>query len=396
MRSTGLSTSPSRAWSTRSSNALKVACDLMKSLVLLTLLASLLVAPPAGAAEEQITNQDPPVVTGEAIFRETLTATPGTWSPADVTTAYQWLRDGQPVADATSSTYRLRLADIGHQLAVQVTASKPPLEDTQRTSAPTGRVRKAFFTMESRPVVTGSARFERTLTAGTGSWSPRPAIVRYQWLRNGDPIKGARSKRHRIGVADVGARLRVRVTVRHDGYRKGVGRSREVIGRHRVGVRHAVTYSVTTRGHVHASIAVFKRLAQQTYDDPRGWRGAGVAFRRVESGGSFRLVLSEASLLPSFGYPCDSTWSCRVGNFVIINQDRWLGASPMWNSVGRSLRDYRHMVVNHETGHWLGHRHSYCGGPGHLAPVMMQQSKGLHGCRANPWPLPRERTTPRF
>jgi hypothetical protein len=49
------------------------------------------------------------------------------------------------------------------------------------------------------------------------------------------------------------------------------------------------------------------------------------------------------------------------------------------------------MVVDHETGHWLGHPHLSCGGRGRLAPVMMQQSKGLDGCRHNPWPLASER-----
>ena len=48
------------------------------------------------------------------------------------------------------------------------------------------------------------------------------------------------------------------------------------------------------------------------------------------------------------------------------------------------------MVVNHETGHWLGHGHLGCPGPG-PAPVMMQQSKGRGACSFNPWPLPFER-----
>ena len=72
---------------------------------------------------------------------------------------------------------------------------------------------------------------------------------------------------------------------------------------------------------------------------------------------------------------------------MIINQERWQHASPAWNRAGRSLRDYRHLVVNHETGHWLGRGHASCPAGGGPAPVMMQQSKGTGGCRFNPWPL---------
>jgi hypothetical protein len=155
-------------------------------------------------------------------------------------------------------------------------------------------------------------------------------------------------------------------------------------------VRRRVTYSVTTRGAITASVADFRRLAQETYDDPRGWRNAGVEFRRVARGGDFTLVLAAASAVPSFSSTCSATWSCRVGRWVIINQDRWQHASPAWNAAGRSLRDYRHLVVNHETGHWLGRGHASCPPGGGPAPVMMQQSKGTGGCRFNPWPLPWE------
>lgn len=154
-------------------------------------------------------------------------------------------------------------------------------------------------------------------------------------------------------------------------------------------VRRRVTYSVTTRGRITASVAVFRRLAQETFADPRGWRAGGVQFRRVRRGGDFTLVLAAAGTLPSFSSGCSTQWSCRVGRHVVINQTRWTQASPAWNAAGRSLRDYRHMVVNHETGHWLGLGHSSCSGGG-LAPVMMQQSKGTGGCRFNPWPLERE------
>ena len=75
---------------------------------------------------------------------------------------------------------------------------------------------------------------------------------------------------------------------------------------------------------------------------------------------------------------------------MIINQERWKHASPAWNAAHGALRDYRHMVVNHETGHWLGLGHAGCPGAGRPAPVMMQQSKGLAGCHFNPWPTARE------
>lgn len=149
-----------------------------------------------------------------------------------------------------------------------------------------------------------------------------------------------------------------------------------------------VTYSVETRGTITASLAEFKSQANATLNDGRGWSRLGVKFVEVASGGDFSLVLSEASHVPSFAPgSCSSTYSCRVGRYVIINQDRWMNATPSWNNGGGSLRDYRHMVVNHETGHWLGHGHSSCGGAGQPAPLMQQQSINLQGCTFNAWPL---------
>lgn len=155
-------------------------------------------------------------------------------------------------------------------------------------------------------------------------------------------------------------------------------------------ITKTVTYDVTTRGTITASLAEFKNQANATLNDPRGWSRMGVAFQEVASGGTFTLVLAEASQLPTFSSGCSSDYSCRAGRYVVINQDRWLYATASWNQAGGTLRDYRHMVVNHETGHWLGHDHEACGGAGQSAPVMQQQSIGLNGCQFNPWPLTSE------
>lgn len=151
------------------------------------------------------------------------------------------------------------------------------------------------------------------------------------------------------------------------------------------------TYDVSTRGAIIADLSEFRNQANQTLNDARGWARMSVSFQEVDGSGDFSLFLSEAGQVPSF-YPsiCSIYWSCQVGRYVIINQDRWLGASDAWNQAGGSLRDYRHMVINHETGHWLGHGHAYCSGVGQPASVMQQQSIDLQGCSFNPWPIDSE------
>ncbi|WP_158296608.1 DUF3152 domain-containing protein [Nocardioides albidus] len=237
----------------------------------------------------------------------------------------------------------------------------------------------------------GKRKYGRTLEVDPGAWSPAPERIGYQWLRDGVPIPGEVGRRYRIAPADVGHRLDVAIVVGATGYADTA--TQLPVGRikHRVGVRRTVRYSVRVRGHVGgADVGEFRRLAQETYDDARGWRARGVRFKRVRHGGAFTLWLAQARQVPGFSGACSAQWSCRVGRNVVINVDRWRGASPAWIRAGASLRDYRHMVVNHETGHWLGYGHASCPRRGALAPVMMQQSKGTGGCRLNPWPTERE------
>lgn len=156
-----------------------------------------------------------------------------------------------------------------------------------------------------------------------------------------------------------------------------------------------ITYTISKNGST-ADVNEFATLANATLNDSRGWSRLGAKFKQVPSGGMFNLVLSQASLLPTYSSGCSVDWSCRAGNNVVINTDRWSGASSAWNSGGGTLRDYRHMVVNHEVGHWLGHDHASCGGSGQPAPLMQQQSIDLMGCTFNPWPLASELFTSRF
>ena len=279
-------------------------------------------------------------------------------------------------------------------LALAGSLASPASASTAPTAAPT--VVDGTPVNTTLPSITGTARYGKKLTGSTGRWAPRADDYAYRWLRDGAPITGATGRHYRVRSADVGHRIAFRVTATRVGHTPVRAVSRPLTGRHVRKTRKVVTYSVRTRGSVTASVSDFRRLAQETYDDPRGWRSMGVRFKRVSSGGDFTLVLSEASRVPSFSSACSSTYSCRVGRNVIINETRWKKATPAWKAKKGSLRNYRHMVVNHETGHWFGLGHASCGGKGQLAPVMQQQSKGLAGCRINPWPKTNERRAPRY
>jgi hypothetical protein len=77
--------------------------------------------------------------------------------------------------------------------------------------------------------------------------------------------------------------------------------------------------------------------------------------------------------------------SCQNGSHIVLNAKRWVfGAETYGTDVG----NYRRYLVNHEFGHALGYQHTLCAGQGQRAGIMMQQTKGLDGCRPNPWPYP--------
>lgn len=151
-------------------------------------------------------------------------------------------------------------------------------------------------------------------------------------------------------------------------------------------------YCTAVKGVDSSNLTEFRQKIAAVYADPRGWNNGGrITLVYTESGCDFTVWLTAPSLMTSFGAAiCDNYYSCRVGPNVVINYDRWMGATDPWNAAGGTLEDYRVMVINHETGHWFGFAHRNCPGPGQPAPLMQQQSIDLQGCTFNAWPTAAE------
>ncbi|GAA3570919.1 DUF3152 domain-containing protein [Kribbella ginsengisoli] len=133
--------------------------------------------------------------------------------------------------------------------------------------------------------------------------------------------------------------------------------------------------------------AAFASFVRETYGAPEGWASAGkYRFRQVGPGqaADFKLMLVTPATRDTYcGGGFDQYTSCRIGERVVLNVARWAKGVP---NYGASLTTYREYMINHETGHRLGNAHELCPGPGQPAPVMQQQTLGLHGCTAYPWP----------
>ncbi|WP_432943282.1 DUF3152 domain-containing protein [Kribbella sp. CA-253562] len=133
--------------------------------------------------------------------------------------------------------------------------------------------------------------------------------------------------------------------------------------------------------------AELSRFVRTTYGAPLGWTAGGKwRFRQVGPGQNpdFKLMFvtpATRDLICGGGY--DHYTSCRIGERVVLNIARWVHGVP---NYGASLTEYRQYMLNHETGHRLGEAHELCPGPGQPAPVMQQQTLGLHGCIAYAWP----------
>lgn len=107
-----------------------------------------------------------PTIEGDPLVGSTLTAVPGAWEPAPDEVTFRWLRDGVPIEHATEPRYAPGAADVGAEVAVEVTGSKAGYQATSSMSAPVS-------VAEPGPAV--------TRIAGAGRSGPAVAASAHRW-----------------------------------------------------------------------------------------------------------------------------------------------------------------------------------------------------------------------
>ncbi|MEV0634315.1 DUF3152 domain-containing protein [Streptomyces sp. NPDC050619] len=157
----------------------------------------------------------------------------------------------------------------------------------------------------------------------------------------------------------------------------------------KVGKGTALRYRVDVEQGLDLSATDVARQVEEILAHRRGWTADGhSAFQRV-SGGTSDFVIRVATpgtvdkICGQYGLDTGGEVNCRVDQNVMVNLERWLLATPVY---AKDVTAYRALIINHEVGHFLGHGHVTCPGPGQPAPAMMQQIKGMRGCVPNVWP----------
>jgi hypothetical protein len=163
-----------------------------------------------------------PSISGNAVQGQTLSESNGTWSNHPTAYSYEWERcelsgdSCQPISGASSQTYTLTAAEVGHAIRVRETARNAGGDSAGAGSSASTAVTGLPPSDISPPAISGSAKQGQTLTEAHGNWTSNPTVYRYQWedcSGAGDgchAIAGASAHSYTLRSSDVGHTIRVR------------------------------------------------------------------------------------------------------------------------------------------------------------------------------------------
>ena len=128
------------------------------------------------------------------------------------TMSYQWLRNAQPIPNATSSEYTIGTGDANSLISVRVSASKPSFTPVSSTSM------GVLVTNPQLPSasITGDARVGGTLIGNPVANAS--ATVSYRWYRDGKLISGATGSTYTPTSADLQKSITLNTSVNQTGF----------------------------------------------------------------------------------------------------------------------------------------------------------------------------------
>lgn len=166
-----------------------------------------------------ITTVAQPVVTGEPLVGQVLTASKGSYDPGSTTKTVEWQSDGRTIDGATGWSLALTPAEAGTVVRAVVSVTRKGYEPATAVSPPTDSVLGGTVQVTTPWTLSGVPRLGEEMSVVPGVADPADATATYQWLRDGVEIPGATGSTYVPGADDVGAHLSVRADLSRQGYK---------------------------------------------------------------------------------------------------------------------------------------------------------------------------------
>ncbi|RYB92919.1 hypothetical protein EUA93_00240 [Nocardioides oleivorans] len=184
-----------------------------------------------------------PAVTGTPAVGSRLDVSRGTWSGRPTTFTYQWLRNGQPIANATSPSYGVVAADAGQRISARVTTTGIGAPRTASADSgavtiggsagptPTPTPTPTSLTVTRKPSLKGRAEVGSRLKVTLPRVAQSGVKMTVRWFANGKAIKKQTKTKLKLTRKQVGKRVTATITLEKSGFRTlrlKVGPSRKV------------------------------------------------------------------------------------------------------------------------------------------------------------------------
>ncbi len=165
----------------------------------------------------RLVNTVAPSVSGDPTVDATLTASPGSWTPEPARVNLQWFVDGVAVPGATASTLAVGPELVGKSVTVRAAARRPGYDVVRRRAAVVGPVAPGTLDTVREPSVVGTPQPEQSLSLTPPTVTPQAAAT-IEWLRDGVVVPEASGATYKMGLADLGSRIRARTSFSRPGY----------------------------------------------------------------------------------------------------------------------------------------------------------------------------------